>query len=176
MERQSRRTFIKNTAKAAGILPLTMIPLNGLATPKVEDKLNISVFSKHLQFLDYQDMAKMAAQIGFDGVDLTVRPKGHVLPERVTQDLPKAIDAIGSAGFKPYMMTSGVNDAGDDTDQTVLKTAAELGIKFYRMGYFRYTKDGNIPDDVKNFQKKGNSPGKVKQIPWLGGMLSKSRG
>ena len=94
MKSQSRRSFIKKTAKVAGVLPLAMTPINGLAMPVTEDNLNISVFSKHLQFLDYQDMANMAAQIGFDGVDLTVRPKGHVLPERVNQDLPKAIDAI----------------------------------------------------------------------------------
>jgi hypothetical protein len=33
-------------------------------------------------------MAKAATEIGFDGVDLTVRPKGHVLPDNVEKDLP----------------------------------------------------------------------------------------
>ena len=47
------------------------------------EPLKIHIFSKHLQFLIYKDMAEAAAEMGFDGIDLTVRPNGHVLPERV---------------------------------------------------------------------------------------------
>ena len=36
--------------------------------------------------------------MGFDGIDLTVRPKGHVAPERVAEDLPRALDAIRAKG------------------------------------------------------------------------------
>ena len=43
---------------------------------------------------DYNEMSKVVAEMGFDGVDLTVRPQGHVLPERVEADLPKAVEAI----------------------------------------------------------------------------------
>ena len=31
--------------------------------------------------------AQIAAELGFEGLDLTVRPKGHVLPENVEADL-----------------------------------------------------------------------------------------
>jgi hypothetical protein len=34
--------------------------------------------------------AKAASEIGFNGIDLTVRQKGHVLPENVVKDLPRA--------------------------------------------------------------------------------------
>jgi L-ribulose-5-phosphate 3-epimerase len=44
----------------------------------------VYIFSKHLQFLGYEDMAQAAAEIGFDGIDLTVRPGGHVPPETVS--------------------------------------------------------------------------------------------
>ena len=43
-------------------------------------KLKVSVFSKHLQFLQGEELAKATAQIGFDGIDLAVRPGGHVEP------------------------------------------------------------------------------------------------
>ena len=46
-------------------------------------------FSKHLQWLDWEQMAETAAELGFDGIDLTVREGGHVEPERVKEDLPK---------------------------------------------------------------------------------------
>jgi sugar phosphate isomerase/epimerase len=106
-------------------------------------------------------MAKMAAEIGFDGVDLTVRSKGHVLPERVSQDLPKAIEAMDKAGIAPLMIASGVNDPSDPVQQNVLKTAADLGIKYYRMAYFRYTKDGSIPKDVETFQEQAKALGEL---------------
>lgn len=38
------------------------------------DKLKICIFSKHLQRLNYNDMASLAAEIGFEGIDLTIRP------------------------------------------------------------------------------------------------------
>jgi hypothetical protein len=55
------------------------------------------VFSKCLQWLDYPGMAGITAEAGFDGVDLTVRAGGHVLPERVEEDLPKAVEAAEPA-------------------------------------------------------------------------------
>ena len=139
----------------AASIPFVTPSINGSAR-KPADELNVSIFSKHLQFLDYQEMAKVSAKIGFNGVDLTVRPKGHVLPERVEEDLPKAIKAIKEAGLDPLMMASGVNDPNDPIQRQVLTTAAKLGIKYYRMAYYRYTKDGNIPEELLGFEKQAN--------------------
>jgi hypothetical protein len=41
-------------------------------------------------------MVGAGPQIGFDGIDLTVR-KGDVAPERAAEDLPKAKEAIERA-------------------------------------------------------------------------------
>ena len=52
------------------------------------------MFSKTLHWIsDYQILANTVAEMGFDGIDLTVRPEGHVLPEKVILDLPKAVQA-----------------------------------------------------------------------------------
>ena len=48
------------------------------------------VFSKHLHWLSVDVLADALAEIGFDGVDLAVRPGGHVEPERVETELPAA--------------------------------------------------------------------------------------
>ena len=53
-------------------------------------KLKVAIFSKHLQFVDGEELAKTSAELGFDGIDITVRKGGHVEPERVKQDLPQA--------------------------------------------------------------------------------------
>jgi len=95
-------------------------------------------FSKHLQFLGYKEMAGTCAEAGLDGVDLTVRPAGHVLPENVEKDLPRAAAAIREAGLELVMMTTAITDPDDPLTRRILETAATLGIRYYRMGYYQY--------------------------------------
>ncbi len=105
-------------------------------------KLNVSVFSKHLQFLQGEALAKAAAEIGFDGIDLAVRPGGHVEPERVAQDLPPIVKIIRAHGLNVPMITSGIEDAGTPHAESVLRTISELGIHHYRWGGFKYDPAG----------------------------------
>jgi sugar phosphate isomerase/epimerase len=138
-----RRDFIK---KISGIgLGLSTLPITGKGVSierknkkKSEKIQEICVFSKHLQFLDYDEMAETAAEIGFDGVDLAVRPGGHVLPKNVEKDLPNAVNAIEKAGLKVPMMTTAITNASDFDSQATLGTAANKEIKIYRMGYLKY--------------------------------------
>ena len=123
--------------------------------------LSVQVFSKHLQFLDYKDMAKAAKDIGFDGVDLTVRPKGHVEPANVVKDLPRAVAAIRGQGLESVMMTSGVNNAEDPVNIQVLKTASEQGIKYYRTAYYKYSdkSDASYKEALDSHKKQFDALG-----------------
>jgi L-ribulose-5-phosphate 3-epimerase len=151
---ESRRNFIKKSLIAGSFIPLMTRPAGTQTTTTIPaSPLKVHVFSKHLQFLNYKDMADAAASIGFDGVDLTVRPKGHVLPERVEDDLPKAIEAIRKAGLAHTMMTTAVQDAGNATDKKLLETAAKLGVRFYRMNWLRYPENKAIPEAIEQFQE-----------------------
>ena len=150
----SRREFIQKAALAAGTLPfLSFTGASATAAATAAALPPILVFSKHLQFLDYSEMAEKAKEIGFDGIDLTVRPGGHVLPERVKTDLPKAVEAIKKAGLQPLMMTTAV-EAPTGTDETVLRTAAEQGIKYYRMNWYKYDEKESMPATLEKFQKQ----------------------
>jgi len=140
----SRRSFIGKSVKLASGLALSNSLLFERTHVGRERDLSFNIFSKHLQFLDYGEMASAAAELGFDGIDLTVRNKGHVLPERVEEDLPRAIEAIKNAGLKYDMMASNVNRADDPLFKKVLKTAAAEGVKIYRMGYVSYLDDMSI--------------------------------
>jgi len=100
--------------------------------------MKFCIFSKHLQWLDYQEMARTAREIGFDGIDLTVRPRGHVLPERVREDLPRAVQAIKAAGLEVPMIATAITDPADPLTESILSTASQAGIRYYRMGYYRY--------------------------------------
>lgn len=153
--KQSRRKFVKNSLIAGALLPFISTDLySGIINyAGVNEPLKVSVFSKHLQFLNYKEMADAAAEIGFAGVDLTVRPKGHVLPERVEIDLPKAVEAIHQAGLASMMITTAVQDANNPTDRRLLETASKLGIKYYRMNWLKYPETKSIPEAIDQFKQ-----------------------
>lgn len=143
----SRRDFVGLTT--VGLMATPLLGLgNIIGKPGIRknEELMVNVFSKHLQFLNYNDMSEAAAEMGFDGVDLTVRPKGHVLPERVVDDLPKAVAAMKKYGMKPGMMTTNVWDVNDVEQKTVLETASSLGLTHYRTGWLTYPEDRTIAE------------------------------
>jgi sugar phosphate isomerase/epimerase len=150
-----RRQFISTMAAAGVALPLSSLSYGHLQNPSPEHKPVICVFSKHLQFLpNYQTMAEVAAEIGFDGVELTVRPGGHVLPENVEMDLPKAVEAIKKSGLKYPMMVTKITDPDNPITETILRTASELGIKYYRMGYLRFDEKMGVTKSLENLKTK----------------------
>lgn len=118
------------------------------------EAFKISIFSKHLQWLDYEEMAKVLNEIGFDGVDLTVRPGGHVLPERVEEDLPKAAKALDKEGKKIYMLTTAIDNSDDPLTVRILKTASSLGIRHYRMGWGHYDDTRSVEENMRSMQLK----------------------
>ncbi|WP_295719625.1 sugar phosphate isomerase/epimerase family protein [Mucilaginibacter sp.] len=113
------------------------------------EKIKVSIFSKHLHWLNYTDMASLAAGMGFDGVDITVRPDGHVLPENVAVDLPKAVAAVEKAGLKVYSIVSNIKSPDEKYTHDILKAASALGIKYYRTAWFDYNKNISIPENLK---------------------------
>jgi L-ribulose-5-phosphate 3-epimerase len=131
--------------------------LGGRAQPAVAataGPLKISVFSKHFQWTNCREMAAIAKDVGFDGVDLTVREGGHVLPERVEEDLPKAAEEIRKAGLELLMITAEIVDTRSPHAEAILKTASRLGIRHYRWGGFLYTSAKGIPDQLAEFKTR----------------------
>jgi sugar phosphate isomerase/epimerase len=103
-------------------------------------KLKVDAYSRHLQWLRTADeVAEAAAEMGYDGVDITVRPyPGHVEPMRVMQDLPGFVNAIRKRGLQVVEITTNIADADSPHAEEILRTASELGIKYYWWGTFRY--------------------------------------
>lgn len=131
-ETYSRRAML------AGAAALTGLQATQAQTTR---KLKLAIFSKHLQFLQREELAQGAAGIGFDGVDITVRKGGHVEPERVARDLPPLVASIRSAGLAVPMITADIVDASTPFAEDILRTMAKLGIRNYRWGGFRYAAD-----------------------------------
>ncbi len=54
------------------------------------------MFSKRLGELAIEEVGEAVSRLGLDGVDLTVRPSGHVLPEEAGIRLPIAVGTLKS--------------------------------------------------------------------------------
>jgi sugar phosphate isomerase/epimerase len=127
---QNRRDFIKSASAFAAASMLPKAPVfNGA----------ICLFSKHLPGMDWARMAREVKKLGFGGVDLTVRPGGHVQPERAPEDLPKAVAAIRAEGLSAPMITTALTSAHDPTAKPILSTAGKLSIPFFKPGYYKYS-------------------------------------
>lgn len=112
------------------------------------DQRTFCFFSKHLAELGWADLGRAVKNAGFDGVDLTVRPGGHVLPERAADDLPRAIEAIRAHGPGVPMITTDLTSASAPVASPVLQAAAQSGVRFFKPGYWRYTSSSDVREQV----------------------------
>lgn len=143
-----RRRFLSQVAVAGASLPL-LRPLLGAEGKKKAPAAalppwkggptTIHVFSKPLHWLSYADTAAMIKAAGGGGIDYTVRvAQAHVLPEKVQEDLPRAVEAAHRAGLKVELITTDVTSVQDKHAESVLRAAAKAGVKYYRTGNFNY--------------------------------------
>jgi len=97
------------------------------------------MFSKGLQHLPIDQASEKIANLGFEGVDLTVRPGGHVEPDQVKDRLPEALKAINKSGLVLSMLTTDIKHPDDAAAGPIFQSAAECGVKFLKLGYIPYT-------------------------------------
>jgi L-ribulose-5-phosphate 3-epimerase len=112
----------------------------------------ICLFTDHLDDFgySYSDVARMLKQLKIAGPDLTMRAGGLVAPERVAEELPKAVAAFRDAGLTVPMISTGLTAGADATAATTLTTAGKLGIRYFKLGYYGY-------DDATRWQSRLDS-------------------
>ncbi|MGH9469912.1 MAG: sugar phosphate isomerase/epimerase family protein [Terriglobia bacterium] len=134
----SRREFLQ-LSSAALAAPLAGVPPKASGVPAGGPfRGTFCFFSKPVPQFDWRELARSAKQAGFGGIDLTVRRKGHVLPERAAADLPRAVGTIRDAGLEVPMITTELLSADDPTAEPILGTASKLSIPYVKPGYYRY--------------------------------------
>ncbi|MGH9470913.1 MAG: sugar phosphate isomerase/epimerase family protein [Terriglobia bacterium] len=130
----SRREFLSSATALAATAPALGVP--AAVSGRFQGKL--CLFSKPFPQLNWRDLAKSAKSAGFDGIDLTVRRRGHVLPERAAVDLPRAIAAIRDEGLDVPMITTDLLSANDPTAEPILLAAGKLSIPYLKPDYYPY--------------------------------------
>lgn len=122
---------------------------------KEETKPDYCFFTKHLQGVEFEQLADIAADLGVNGIEAPIRPGGHVVPERVEEDLPKLADALKKRGLKISIMTSGINEvSAEQNTEKVLRTAKALGVKQYRLLYQKYDLSKPIQPQLEAWRPK----------------------
>lgn len=155
----SRRSLLRGVAMASafeafGREMAHAEAISGEQMQQTSGALKVSIFSKHLQFLSVPDAAAAAKEMGFDAIDLTVRAEGHVLPENVATDLPKAVAAIRKAGLDVSMITTDIAVDSLRSAEPILSAASKLGIHHYRWGGLKYDSSKPIPVQLETMKPK----------------------
>ena len=99
------------------------------------------VFSKMFQSpvtKSPEELCDLMKGAGYDGIQWTVRPKGHVEPADVKAELPRLCKIAESRGLKNLTICTAIVDGNDPVSETIAKTAADCGIRLFRPGYYFY--------------------------------------
>jgi sugar phosphate isomerase/epimerase len=99
--------------------------------------MRFMMFSKHLQSLPLLDAGKALMGLGFEGIDLTVRPGGYVEPPHVKRALPEAVKRLREAGLVVPLATTAITHA-DDVATATFHAAREAGVREIKLGYVPY--------------------------------------
>jgi len=132
----ARRDFVRAAAAAAAAVVAR--PGGAAGNPRSGFAGTVCLFSKHLPDLDAALLGRAVKALGFGGVDLTVRPGGHVPPERAAPDLPRFLAALRDEGLEVPMITTAIVSASEATARPILETAGRHRVPFFKPGYYRY--------------------------------------
>jgi sugar phosphate isomerase/epimerase len=92
-------------------------------------QINFSLFTKPWRRLPLTGLAQFVAGLGFDGVELPVRPSYQVLPEQVARDLPPAVRRLADHGLKVFS----VAPPAGPVDERLIAACAEAGVPLIRV-------------------------------------------
>ncbi len=123
-------------------------------TSQEKPKQTILAFTKPFNSLSFDELSDRIAEIGFDGIEATIRKGGNIESHEVEDKLPQLVEALGKRGLELAIMTSDINDPNDPTTEKVLRTASTLGVGRYRMKYLQYDMKRNIIDQLDQWKPR----------------------
>jgi len=134
--RIDRRQFGITAATATAALAL---PGLICAAPTADKRYHFCAFIKFLQALNYDELADAIAQAGFEGVEVTARQKeSYIHPDRAAEELPRLKETLAKRNLDITILTTDILRPDEPNAESMLRAAAGLGIKRYRLGFYRY--------------------------------------
>jgi sugar phosphate isomerase/epimerase len=102
------------------------------------------LFTDNLADLTIPEACTGARRAGFDGLDLTVRPGGHVPPETAPTGLVDARRAAVAAGVDIPMISTSITDDSSPHAESIFAAATHDGIRRLKLGYWEYRPFGTL--------------------------------
>lgn len=169
-----RRTLLASATRAAlatgiaGLLaksPLSVAKAEPakMFTAEVDSKHPIAIFTKVFQSHTFTELSDAIATIGADGVEATIRSKGHVDPEQADTLIPQLVEALGKNNKRLLIAATGITQADKSTEK-LLTVLRDNGVRHYRMGYYRYEKPTSSESML---QQVRNAAAKAKDLAAL---------
>jgi sugar phosphate isomerase/epimerase len=123
------------------------------------NRMQLIMFTKMLKNVGNLTLDRAGDQLvemGFEGVDLTVREGGYVTPEEAGKRLPEALDVLRSKGLSVPMITTSVVDPHRGYAREIFKAASDCGIKYLKLGYWEYEGFGAVKEQIGKMQNDLN--------------------
>ena len=89
-------------------------------------EISYTVFTKPWPSKSLAELGAFVNGLGFDGVELPVRPKFQVEPENVSKGLPEAAKILGDHGVR-------IGTVAGPTDEATIAACAEAGVPIIRI-------------------------------------------
>jgi len=151
----SRRDFIVRTAMATSAA--AVCGASAWQTSAAEQwPPSVVIFSKIYQDLklNFEEAAALTADAGLDGIDCPVRPGGEILPEHAVKELPEYAAALRKRHLQMPFLTTGITSAASPHTEEILRTAKQLGVQYYRLGFTNRQADAPPGKQISNVRAK----------------------
>jgi sugar phosphate isomerase/epimerase len=99
----------------------------------------VCLYSRVLIEIGQVDLPMVIGGLGFDGVDLSVEPGGHVPPEKAANYLMPALEGFTGRGIDVPMITTALTSLEDKDAENILGLATYIKVPFFRPGHWKFT-------------------------------------
>lgn len=110
-----------------------------------EKKVLFSVFTKLWKKMPVPELGEFISSLGFEGIELPVRPGFQVEPENVTKELPRVAKELAEFGLR-------ITSIAGPTDEATISACAEANVPIIRI-CVGINEEGYMAAE-KKFQKK----------------------
>lgn len=136
--RQAMRAMTAMAAMPAGAARLAAQSRGpGAMLPRVTPA--VCLYSRVLIEIGQVDLPMVIGGLGFDGVDLSVEPGGHVPPEKTGNYLMPALEGFTGRGIDVPMITTALTSLEDKDAENILGLASYIKVPFFRSGHWKFS-------------------------------------
>src|SRR4051812_27852082 len=136
----------------ARLRPTTAHPWTG--TSKGARAVKFVLFTDNLADLTVAQSCESAKAAGFDGLDMTLRPGGHVRPEAAEVGMAEARRSADAAGVTIPMVSTAVTDVDSPHAEAIFAAAAHYGARLVKLGYWEYRPFGTLAAQIEQGRER----------------------